>query len=267
MSPRNHWRPTILWTGHQQQADHWYQHHRSPSISHQQNNLGFNHPVTWLRFHIPTLCHPLPRQQHVTRRALWHILMEWNQCPQPVKGPHIYLWRNTHPRQQLPTPHSLPNHQICHVLHSWIGTIRPVHHRQAYGSSPPNPHQNGLPQPTIIPTNGQLDRHWGQKNSIVPKLTKSMYMRFHWIQFQDSHNLFRYYWAPGTSNLDDYITKHHPPLQHEAHLPTHVVWKTWSPQNFTPGLLFNFYFTKETTLVSELLKWMQGCVDPRIYTR
>ena len=51
-------------------------------------------------------------------------------------------------------------------------------------------------------------------NTIQPKRTKSMDMRFEWLKDRESKNQFRYYWRAGKTNLADYFTKHHPPAHH-----------------------------------------------------
>ena len=58
--------------------------------------------------------------------------------------------------------------------------------------------------------------------TIVPKQTKSMDMRFYWLRCRNAQGQFRFYWAPGNFNWADYSTKHHPPLYHESHRPTHA---------------------------------------------
>jgi len=58
--------------------------------------------------------------------------------------------------------------------------------------------------------------------TIVPKQTKSMDMRFYWLRCRSAQGQFRFYWAPGNFNWADYSTKHHPPLYHESHRPTHA---------------------------------------------
>ncbi len=56
-------------------------------------------------------------------------------------------------------------------------------------------------------------------NKILPKALKAMDMRFHWLRCRDSQGLFRYYWRPGTQNLADYFTKHHPATHHKSVRP------------------------------------------------
>ena len=65
----------------------------------------------------------------------------------------------------------------------------------------------------------------GFKNkTIVNKATKSADMKLWWLRDRESQEQFRYYWAPGSENEGDYITKNHPPIYHEAKIKIH----TWS---------------------------------------
>ncbi len=57
-------------------------------------------------------------------------------------------------------------------------------------------------------------------NKIMPKALKAMDMRFHWLQCRKAQGQCRYYWRPGTQNLADYFTKHHPASHHQANRPT-----------------------------------------------
>jgi hypothetical protein len=56
-------------------------------------------------------------------------------------------------------------------------------------------------------------------NKILPKALKAMDMRFHWLRCRDAQGQFRYYWRPGTQNIADYWTKHHPASHHTAFRP------------------------------------------------
>ena len=72
----------------------------------------------------------------------------------------------------------------------------------------------GHPQPR---TPMQTDNTAAQavvSNNIAPRRTKAMDMRFHWLRCRDAQGQFRYYWRPGTENLGDYWTKHHPGPHH-----------------------------------------------------
>jgi hypothetical protein len=56
-------------------------------------------------------------------------------------------------------------------------------------------------------------------NKILPKVLKALDMQFHWLRCHDAQGQFRYYWRPGTQNLADYWTKHHPASHHTAFCP------------------------------------------------
>ncbi len=53
-------------------------------------------------------------------------------------------------------------------------------------------------------------------NKILPKALKAMDMRFNWLQCRKAQGQYRYYWRPGTQNLVDYFTKHHPASHHKS---------------------------------------------------
>ena len=78
----------------------------------------------------------------------------------------------------------------------------------------------GHPQPL---TPMQTDNATAQAlltNKIMPKALKAMDMRFHWLRCRNTQGQFRYYWRPGTQNLADYFTKHHPASHHMQVRPT-----------------------------------------------
>ena len=78
----------------------------------------------------------------------------------------------------------------------------------------------GHPQPH---TPMQTDNATAQAlltNKILPKALKAMDMRFHWLRCRDAQGQFRFYWRPGTQNLADYFTKHHPATHHKSVRPT-----------------------------------------------
>ena len=68
----------------------------------------------------------------------------------------------------------------------------------------------GHPQP---PTPIQTDNSTAEgvvNDKVQPKRMKPMDMRFHWLRCIMIHKPFRFHWRPGTTNLADYWTKHHP---------------------------------------------------------
>ena len=77
----------------------------------------------------------------------------------------------------------------------------------------------GWPQP---PSPVQTDNSTAAgvvNNTIVPRKTKSMDLRFHWLRCRRVQGQFRFYWAPGKDNWGDYSTKHHPPIYHLSNRP------------------------------------------------
>jgi hypothetical protein len=63
--------------------------------------------------------------------------------------------------------------------------------------------------PTPMQTNNST-AYGVLNNKITPKATKAIDMRFHWLQCRDAKRQFCFYWRPGSTNLADYWTKHHP---------------------------------------------------------
>jgi hypothetical protein len=64
-----------------------------------------------------------------------------------------------------------------------------------------------------------LTAHALLTNKILPKALKAMEMQFHWLPCRSAQDQYRYYWRPGTQNLADYWTKHHPAKEHNFFWP------------------------------------------------
>ena len=77
----------------------------------------------------------------------------------------------------------------------------------------------GHPQPRTPIQTDNATAHALLTNKILPKALKAMDMRFHWLRCRGTQNQFRYYWRPGTQNLADYWTKHHPASHHKSFRP------------------------------------------------
>jgi len=78
------------------------------------------------------------------------------------------------------------------------------------------PIELGHPQPRTPMQTDNATAHALLTNKILPKALKAMDMRFHWLWCRDAQGQFRYYWRPGTQNLADYFTKHHPATHHKS---------------------------------------------------
>ena len=78
----------------------------------------------------------------------------------------------------------------------------------------------GHPQPRTPMQTDNATAHALLTNKILPKALKALDMRFRWLKCQEAQGQFRYYWRPGTQNLADYFTKHHPATHHKNVRPT-----------------------------------------------
>ena len=59
-------------------------------------------------------------------------------------------------------------------------------------------------------------------NRLKQRRSKSMDMRFYWIQDRVKQGQFNVYWGPGLHNLADYFTKHHSPSHHRRMRSTYL---------------------------------------------
>jgi hypothetical protein len=78
----------------------------------------------------------------------------------------------------------------------------------------------GHPQPRTPMQTNNATAHALLTNKILPKALKAMDMRFHWLRCRNAQGQFCYYLRPGTQNLADYFTKHHPTSHHKSVCPT-----------------------------------------------
>jgi hypothetical protein len=87
----------------------------------------------------------------------------------------------------------------------------------------------GWPQP---PTPIQTDNSCASgiaNGTLRQRKSKAMDMRFYWIQDRVKQGHFLVYWRPGSTNLADYFTKHHPTAHHRAIRPTYLHVATQRP--------------------------------------
>lgn len=72
----------------------------------------------------------------------------------------------------------------------------------------------GHPQP---PTPIEVDNETAigfLKRTMKQKHSKAIDMRFYWVRDRVHQNQFLIYWRPGSHNVGDYVSKHHPPGHH-----------------------------------------------------
>jgi hypothetical protein len=79
------------------------------------------------------------------------------------------------------------------------------------------------------------------------KRSKAMDMRFYWVQDRIDQQQLKVYWAPGSLNLGDYVTKHHPAPHHAK------MRRYYTHQHDSPTLLPGTAYMA-----------VRGCVDTSI---
>jgi hypothetical protein len=89
----------------------------------------------------------------------------------------------------------------------------------------------GHPQTCTPIQTGNSTAHALLTNKILPKSLKAMDMRFHWLHCREAQDQYRFYWRPGTQNLADYWTKHHPASHHKAFRPQILMSSTTNHEN------------------------------------
>jgi hypothetical protein len=72
----------------------------------------------------------------------------------------------------------------------------------------------GWPQPPTIVECDNTTAAGIANNTVKPKRTKAMNMRFWWVRDRVRQGQFKIQWAPGKDNKADYFTKHFPPSHH-----------------------------------------------------
>ena len=87
----------------------------------------------------------------------------------------------------------------------------------------------GHPQERTPIQTDNLTAHALLTNKILPKALKAMDMRFHWLRCRGAQDQYRFYWRPGTQNLADYWTKHHPASHHKSFHPQ-ILTSTTDPE-------------------------------------
>ena len=73
-----------------------------------------------------------------------------------------------------------------------------------------------------------------------------MYMQFYWMKDRVKQKHYFFFWKPGSQNMGDYFTRHHPPHQHREICVTylyvanslfkldHKIVHEWSNATITP---------------------------------
>ena len=126
----------------------------------------------------------------------------------------------------------------------------------------------GHPQPRTPIQTDNSTAHALLTNKILPKALKAMDMRFHWLRCRGAQDQYRFYWRPGTQNLADYWTKHHPASHHKSFRPQ-ILTSAQDPEYTkltTPKIQNNKSFVKhvlQTPLFAKQLAAKQMTIAAR----
>ena len=119
-------------------------------------------------------------------------------------------------------------HIVCKILKNVMSSAAEVEIASAFiNCQDAIPIRNTLielnhPQP---PTPVQVDNTTAAgfiNKEIKQKRTKSIDMRFYWLQDREAQNQFNICWKPGEGNLANYFTKHFAPSYHSKVRPVYL---------------------------------------------
>ena len=67
------------------------------------------------------------------------------------------------------------------------------------------------------------------QDTIKQQGSRAMHMRYFWTRYQQKQGIIVVFWHPGTENLGDYVTKHHP-LTHHRRVQKFYVYTKDTPK-------------------------------------
>eukprot|EP00957_Ditylum_brightwellii_P064504 4895269-Ditylum_brightwellii.AAC.1 len=73
----------------------------------------------------------------------------------------------------------------------------------------------GHPQPATPLITDNNTAHGLTTGAMLPKRSKAMDMRFHWLRCRAAQTQFNIKWRKGKHNKADYASLHHPPAVHQ----------------------------------------------------
>jgi hypothetical protein len=105
----------------------------------------------------------------------------------------------------------------------------------------------GWPQPAT-PMQTDNSTACGIANSTIKQQrSRAIDMRFYWVRDRVQQGQFDIFWAPGSTNLADYFTKHHPAKHHQSMRPIYLHVKN------------NTTIETTTAALAAALQVLQGC--------
>ena len=186
--------------------------------------------IVWLLNYAAT--HPDATIHYHARDMILHVvinvsyLCEERACSRA--GGHFFLANRL--VENGDKPPTLPtNNGAIHTLCQIIKTVMSSAEEAEIGATFLNA-KDALPIRTTLeefghtqpPTTMQLDNTTSvgfANNTINQKRSKAIDMRFYWIRDRTRQGHFNIYWAPRSTNLGDYHTKHHSPSHHRLMRP------------------------------------------------
>jgi hypothetical protein len=136
---------------------------------------------------------------------------------------HHYLSSNSRDPTKAPTTNPPPNgpiHTVCHKLRNVMASAAEaevgglfVDDQDAVPIRTTLEELNHPQPPTPIKTDNSTASGIAN-NTLKQRKSRAVDMRFYWIRDRVKQNQFIIYWRPGTENLGDYFTKHHPTSHH-----------------------------------------------------
>ena len=123
------------------------------------------------------------------------------------------------PNSQEPTPNA-PVHILCKIINAVMSSAQESETGAGYLNA-----KDAIPMRTALeemghpqgPTPLQFDNKVATQllnDDAAQKRSKAMDMRFYWLKDRDVQKQFHIHWRPGSTNLADYPTKHHPTSHH-----------------------------------------------------
>ena len=114
----------------------------------------------------------------------------------------------------------------------------------------------GHPQPTTMMVTDNLAANNIANDIGKQKRSRAIDMRFYWIQDRIKMGHFHVFWRPGSENLADYWTKHHPTAHHREMRP--VILNSKPNVKFSEGTNLQVVSGSSSGSLHP-----RGCVDTR----
>jgi hypothetical protein len=179
--------------------------------------------------------HPDATLQYHASDMILHIDSDASYLSMPQArsraGGYFYLSNKSHQSTTAPTT-TPPLNGAIHVLSHKLRNVMSSAAEAEVGALFENGqeavgirntlHDMGHAQP---PTPVKTDNSTASgisNNTMKQRRSKSMDMRFYWIRDRVQQGQFIIYWRPGTENLADYYTKHHPASHHRQIRETYL---------------------------------------------